>query len=337
VALGLAGVALTAVLYPLLEASLGGPLAVFVLAPLGVAVLSDPASTRTVSIAAVLVAAVEGWAAGMPGWTLAVRVGIIATCTALGVLGATVRARREERVRRLELQQVMLETFQEGLVPSPSPPPGVHAASRYRPAEEPLRLGGDFVDVITLPDGAAGFVIGDVSGHGSRAAAFGSHLRAGWKGIAFMVPEQPDRWLEELDRAFFGDGRFDGFATVVTGRLCSDGALQAANAGHPPPVLRARHTNDAHYVELPPQLPLGIESATRRMVVHLRLHADRSMLLYTDGLIENARSPGGRAGESGLLQLLRGAEGALPLDDLLTRLGPEGFDDDVALLELAVG
>jgi serine phosphatase RsbU (regulator of sigma subunit) len=113
--------------------------------------------------------------------------------------------------------------------------------------------------------------------------------------------------------------------------------MHAVNAGHPPPVLRSRQLATAELVELPPQVPLGIEPSTRRHGVHLRLGAQQSMLLYTDGLIENSRSPGGRAGESGLLDLLRTGDRPMPLDDLLAALGEDGFDDDVALLELSVG
>ena len=60
------------------------------------------------------------------------------------------------------------------------------------------------------------------------------------------------------------------------------------------------------------------------------------MLLYTDGLTENSRSPGGRPGEEGLLAALADPGTSTVLDDLLTRFGPDGFDDDVAMLHLGV-
>jgi serine phosphatase RsbU (regulator of sigma subunit) len=250
----------------------------------------------------------------------------------LASIGASVRARREQALRDSEVAAAVLVAFQDGLVPVPSPPSGVVAVSRYRPAEVPMRIGGDFVDVVALPDGTAGFIIGDVCGHGPRAAALGARIRAAWRGVAHTVPLHPPRWLEELDGAFFDDRPFDGFVTALTGRLSTRGEVLAVSAGHLPPVLLA--PGAATPVVMRPGVPLGIPADRPREPVELRLDPTSSLLLYTDGLIENGRDPRGRPGEEGLLAALEEARPATLLDDLLSRFGPHGFDDDVALLHL---
>lgn len=332
---GLAAVALTAVLYPMVASQAGNPLAVFVLAPLGVAVVGSARDTRLVGVAAVVVASLLGWfSPELTPAMLAVRLGIVAVGSVLASVGAAARARREQALRDSEVAAAVLVAFQDGLVPVPSPPPGIVAVSRYRPAEVPMRIGGDFVDVVALPDGTAGFIIGDVCGHGPRAAALGARIRAAWRGVAHTVPLHPPRWLEELDGAFFEDRPFDGFVTALTGRLSARGEVQAVSAGHLPPVLLT--PDGATPVEILPGVPLGIPATRPRESVELRLEPSSSLLLYTDGLIENGRDPQGRPGEEGLLVALEQARPATLLDDLLSRFGPHGFDDDVALLHLRV-
>lgn len=332
---GLAGVAITAVVYPVIAEQAGHPLAVFLLAPLGTAVVADHRDTRIVGFAAVLAAGLEGVATGLAGWTLTARLLLIALGVALATWGAARRTQRERQLVGAQIDRALSATFQQGLVPVPVPPPGITAVTCYRPASAPLMLGGDFVDVIALPDSSAGFVIGDVCGHGPSAAAFGTRMRAGWKSLAWVMPTQPARWLEELDQAFFLDGRFDGFVTVIAGRMSSDGQVSAVCAGHPRPLLVG--PDHVRRIDMVAGLPLGIDPTVRRETSRFEVPSGASMLLYTDGLIENPGTPGGRSSEEALMRMLPTPFSAPDLDTLVDRFGPHGFDDDVALLLLRTG
>lgn len=330
---GLALVAAFGVAYPLVRHWAGQPLAMFVLAPLLAAALAGGWITLTVGTAAVVIAALVGAADDMRTGPLVARLAIVASGTVLAAAAAQVRRRREEELREVQVRDALATTLQNGLVPVPHPPAGVNARTRYRPGERGLLLGGDFVDVVSLPDGTAGFVIGDVCGHDARAAAFGTAIRAAWKGIAFTAPTDPVRWLRELEAAYFDDGRYDGFVTVLAGRLePGSGHVDMVSAGHCWPILTGP---DTALIELHPGLPLGIEQRTVRTSHSMTLPPSAELLLYTDGLIENRLAPQGVAGESTLVRVLAGMTSGVDLDVLLSLLGPTGFQDDVALLLLS--
>ena len=126
---GLVAVAVIGVLYPAVASDAGNPLAAFVLAPLGVAVVGTQRDTGVVAVAAFAVAFVEGWAGELMGVPLGVRLLIVALGGALATFGAAVRSHREQEVVDLEVQRAVLTAFQEGLVPVPAPPQGILAVS----------------------------------------------------------------------------------------------------------------------------------------------------------------------------------------------------------------
>jgi PAS domain S-box-containing protein len=81
--------------------------------------------------------------------------------------------------RELEREHRIAETLQQALLPERLPHlVGIDLAARYQPAEEGSAAGGDWYDVIELPDGSVALVIGDVAGHGTEAA--GVPRRRSW-------------------------------------------------------------------------------------------------------------------------------------------------------------
>lgn len=330
--LGLGVVALLCAAYPLVDGPADHPLAMFVIAPLVAAVWARASATILVSVVTFAVAAVQGWLFGLRGVPLVVRLVIIAAGSLAAVTAAATRERKQRELDEAKVQIALAARLQRGLVPEPHPSAGVTVATRYQPGERGLMIGGDFIEVIALPDGCTAFVIGDVSGHGPDAASFGIAVRAGWKSVAYSEPLRCAQWLDEVEDAFFYDARFRGFVTAITGRLDPrDGRLDMVSAGHPWPI---RIGPEPTTVPLRIGPPLGIRTGVARTVTEERLSSTDRLLLYTDGLVENPRSPGGRAGDDGLLRTLGGLGGAADLDRLLDLLGPDGFPDDVALLLL---
>ena len=124
---------------------------------------------------------------------------------------------------------------------------------RYLPARD--EVGGDWYDVIELPGGRVGLAIGDVAGHGLRAASLMGQLRTGLRAYA-LEGHSPRETLKRLDRMLQSiSGR--GMATAAYAISSpTTGALRYASAGHPPPVL-VRAGRDATLLDVTPAPPLG--------------------------------------------------------------------------------
>jgi PAS domain S-box-containing protein len=83
-----------------------------------------------------------------------------------------------QHARLYEREHGIVETLQRALLPSRLPQlPGVQVAARYLPGGMGADVGGDWYDVFPLEGGRIGVAIGDVAGHGLRAAALMGQLR----------------------------------------------------------------------------------------------------------------------------------------------------------------
>jgi serine phosphatase RsbU (regulator of sigma subunit) len=145
------------------------------------------------------------------------------------------------------------------------------------------------------------------------------------------APDSPLHWVEGLDEAFFRLGRHtDTFVTLNTGLIDIEHGRRwwFVSAGHPWPVLL--HSG-VEVVEPHVGPPLGIGLVAAWKQTEREFPADAVLMLYTDGLIENA---GAADGEQRLIRHL--SEAGLDVDELLRTFGPEGFDDDVAVLTITL-
>jgi len=226
------------------------------------------------------------------------------------------------------------EAFQRDLMPSQMPP-GVR--SLYRASERRMLLGGDFIDAVRTPDGGLAVLVGDVCGHGPRAAALGASLRAGWRTLA-SAGVGIDR-LDLLDALVEGERRDeDLFATVVCAAVSPDGrTLRYAIAGHPPPLLLL--PSGAEALEGPRGAALGLGAVHPRPIGERTLPDGWALALYTDGLIE-ARVTGDddRLGVGGLTAWGTAPDGRADAERLVASVtaladdSPGGLDDDLALV-----
>ncbi|MFG2129444.1 SpoIIE family protein phosphatase [Streptomyces sp. NPDC048751] len=234
---------------------------------------------------------------------------------------------RYHNERRLAL------TLQRALLPHRLPQvPGVRLATHYWASNRGAEVGGDWYDVLALPDGAVGLAIGDVMGHDVEAATVMGQLRSALHSLA-MEGAEPAQVLARLD-AYLQSLATERFATCLYAVYDPHRhRLRYAAGGHLPPLLVAADTD---YLELPPALPLGLGSTP--VDSEVAFPPGTSLLLYTDGLVENrALSLDDR------LAALRQTCGALPVaartdpqqitERALELLNaPDRVDDDTALL-----
>ncbi len=240
---------------------------------------------------------------------------------------------QRERAAAIELQ--------ESILTAPPRVPGLTLAVRYRPAAREVRVGGDWYDAFTTPDGATVVVVGDATGHDIRAAAHMGQLRGTLRSVAYAHDASPGGALDLTDRTALGLG-LDGTATVLVARIgaaADDGTRPVtwSSAGHPPPVVRRADGTAALLAGRTGAL-LGLGFGAPRPEHDATLHPGDVLLLYTDGLVERRDVPL-RASLDDLVAVV----GALPgrtadelLEAALDALVPAGAEDDVAILAVRV-
>jgi anti-sigma regulatory factor (Ser/Thr protein kinase)/putative methionine-R-sulfoxide reductase with GAF domain len=239
---------------------------------------------------------------------------------------------RARLVEAFEREQAAAVALQRSLLPERLPiVVGVPVAARYLPSRD--EVGGDWYDVLALNRGAVGIAIGDVAGHGVRAAALMSELRSATRAYA-LDGHPPAAVLERVDRMLKGSPEL---RMATAGYAVYDpetSMLRFATAGHPPPLL-VPVEGEPRLLEAATVPPLGTVPYAVYSEQACRLEGGDTVVFYTDGLVERR----GEALDAGLARLratARGVRGAEALCRTLAReLVPrEGADDDIAMVAL---
>ncbi|MFI5972093.1 SpoIIE family protein phosphatase [Streptomyces sp. NPDC051452] len=254
----------------------------------------------------------------------------------LVALGSSI-AQSLMRAMLYEQEKDLAQGLQQAMLPRTIPSvQGADVAVRYRSAALGRDIGGDWYDLIPLPGGRVGAVIGDVQGHDTHAAAVMGQLRIVLRAYAAeghtpaTVMARASVFLHELDT--------DRFATCLYAEAdLATGVVQTVRAGHLDPLLR-HPDGTCSRVRVEGGLPLGLSAEFGRLeypVSTLELDPGHTLLLCTDGLVEQ---PGTDLddGMRGLATLVgEGPADVHALADRLIRMAEErGGEDDVALLLL---
>ncbi|MFI8520649.1 SpoIIE family protein phosphatase [Streptomyces sp. NPDC085481] len=214
---------------------------------------------------------------------------------------------------------------------------GGEIAVRYHAAWSGRQVGGDWYDVIPLPRGRVGVVVGDVQGHDTHAAAIMGQLRIALRAYAgeghapSTVLARASRFLAELDT--------NRFATCTYAQVdLVGGTVRGVRAGHLGPLIR--HTDGrVGRPKLRGGLPLGLATVfgdEEFPETRLDLVPGETLVLCTDGLVEQP----GTDIEAGLAALAEAVSTGPPqaealADHLSEQLWERwGAGDDVALLVL---
>ncbi|MDM4722029.1 SpoIIE family protein phosphatase [Micromonospora sp. WMMA1363] len=254
----------------------------------------------------------------------------VARRAALAIENARIHAERRR----------VAQALQHSLLPPVIPVvEGIGFAAEYVPTGDEAEVGGDFYDVLPLPDGRWLVVIGDVSGKGVQAAAVTGLVRDVIRtlvGDGKPLPEALNRLNETLVER--GGGRYCTLALAAVGP--GDGAQLDVSlhlAGHDRPVLlpsagRARFVGTGGTA-------LGLLDSIASPSTEISLDPGDALIFYTDGVTERRR---GRE----LFGVDRLREAAAPLagysaDVVAARLrstaigfSPEAPRDDIAILVL---
>ncbi|MGW0738041.1 ATP-binding SpoIIE family protein phosphatase [Streptomyces sp. NPDC002851] len=247
----------------------------------------------------------------------------------LGQIGQTL-----ERVYAHEAEHAFARTMQQSLLPPRLPlRPETVVTSRYLPATEGAAVGGDWYDVVPLPDGGIGFAIGDVEGHSAEAAGVMGHLRSAVQAYA-TEGHEPATTLERVDRLL----RILGASQYAT--CCclwldpATGVAKVATAGHPLPLVSPA-PGKLTALDVPIGPPLGLGTGHHYEQREIILEPGSVTALFTDGLLDT-RVLGPDDALAGLAATLLGSgrENMEMLADHLIsdRQSQKTLDDDLALL-----
>jgi serine phosphatase RsbU (regulator of sigma subunit)/anti-sigma regulatory factor (Ser/Thr protein kinase) len=198
-------------------------------------------------------------------------------------VGQLVREQEAEAVTRQRFEQELevARLIQQNFLPKELPDlPGWQVAAYYQPARE---VGGDFYDVIPLPDGRVGFVVGDVTDKGVPAALVMSATRSVLRASAQRLIE-PGIVLERVNEHLCPDMPEKMFVTCLYGVLDpASGLLRFANAGHDVPYVKtAEGVEELRARGMPLGLMPGMEYEEKEAV----LAPGESVLLHSDGIVE---------------------------------------------------
>jgi len=241
-----------------------------------------------------------------------------------------------DHVRLYEREHRIAETLQRSLLPERLPQlPGLGVAARYRPAAAEAEVGGDWYDVVPIPGGRVGLVMGDVAGKGLAAASMVGRLRSALRAYA-LEGHDPATAVEQLNRLVWTELEESQMATLIYVILDpAEGSVRWVNAGHMPPLL-VLGDRMPHFLEGGRSVPLGVLPFPNFEENSAEVRAGATVVLYTDGLVERA----GSHIDEGLAELAEVVRSAPPgpdelCDHLLAAMIPEaGAPDDVALLAL---
>ncbi|MGW0914506.1 SpoIIE family protein phosphatase [Streptomyces sp. NPDC002784] len=258
----------------------------------------------------------------------------------LVALGSSI-AQSLQRAMFYEQEKDLATGLQQAMLPRTIPSvPGADVAVRYRAGTAAGTLGrdigGDWYDLIPLPGGRVGAVIGDVQGHDTHAAAVMGQLRIVLRAYAAeghtpaTVMARASVFLHELDT--------DRFATCLYAEAdLSTGVVQAVRAGHIDPLVR-QPDGTCRRVAVEGGLPLGLSAEFGSLeypVRTLELDPGHTLLLCTDGLVEQPGFDLDEGMQTLTALVADGPDDVRKLADRLIEVAEErGGDDDVALLLL---
>ncbi|HEY3248833.1 MAG TPA: SpoIIE family protein phosphatase [bacterium] len=231
-----------------------------------------------------------------------------------------------------EFQRKIIETLQRNLLPQQLPDlPAAAVSARYIPANT-MDIGGDWYDVIPLPDGRIGLAIGDVSGRGVEAAALMGQLRTALHVLALdghppsAVLHRVDNLLQRLPLRMMATGIY----MVVSSEAMR---ISFANAGHPPPLV-VKPDGTTRFLMEGRTVPLGVGISRPPEEAEVPLPENATLVFYTDGLVER-RGAGIDHGLAELEEVVRGG----PIDPAAVcervvqeMVADRPLHDDVALL-----
>ncbi|RAY13181.1 PAS sensor protein [Actinomadura craniellae] len=241
-----------------------------------------------------------------------------------------------DNARKFSRERATALALQRSLLPNRlTAPTSVEVRHRYLPGSKLVEVGGDWYESIALPGARVALIVGDVAGHGVKAAVTMGRLRTALHTLANLEYPPADA-LHVMHELMIDLGEQEPhFATCVYAVYdATTGTLEIASAGHLPPLL-AGPGGDSEYLQIPPAPPLGVAGGATIESREFQVEDGSLFVIYTDGLVENR----GRDIDDGLSRLrgiFAGDTHDRPMEDLakatLDGVYSDQHRDDIAVL-----
>jgi serine phosphatase RsbU (regulator of sigma subunit) len=240
-----------------------------------------------------------------------------------------------ESQRRLAQELEIAKQVQARLFPQTLPP--LKTLDYAGACIQARHVGGDYYDFFALGRGRVGLFVGDISGKGIAAALLMANLQANLRSQFALAREEPQLFLQCVNRLFFENTVDSAYATVFFAEY-DDAAqrLRYTNCGHLSALLLRR--NGAVEWLHSTSTVLGLFRDWESPTVECQLLPGDTLALYTDGVTESFSDAGEEFGEQRLIEALerhreQNAESivAAVIADV-KRFSPQEQHDDITLI-----
>ena len=243
----------------------------------------------------------------------------------------------ESQKDKLEHELEVVSEVQRKLLPKKLPQvQGFSLAVHY---ETSRYAGGDYYDIIEIPDNRWGILIADAEGHSAPAAVLMAMTCALFRAYPGSA-DDPAAVLRYLNEHLCKVADPSFMTALYAVYDAGEQTMRIARAGQPLPMVYRASEKKAVELDCPGVYPLGIEPYEIEIpATEVKLLSGDRFLIYTDGLSERFNADGATYGEARLLQPLAVDSPVSPQDvvsaimrDVDQFAGDHPADDDQALL-----
>lgn len=195
--------------------------------------------------------------------------------------------RNREKLISIQSELETAASMQQSILPRSFPSnPSYQIFGNMEPARE---VGGDFFDVMRLPDNRVGLCIADVSGKGIPAAMFMMSARTWMSGASIGHP-LPSKVLCEVNNLLEESNDSMMFVTLLYGVYDpATNKFNYANGGHNRPLL-FKADGSVSEIDAVPGIALGVAPGCEFDDQSITLAKGDLFLMYTDGVNEAERA-----------------------------------------------
>ena len=244
-------------------------------------------------------------------------------------------AERLESERRLAQELEIAKQVQARLFPQTFP--ALRTLDYAGACIQARHVGGDYYDFFALGEEKVGLFVGDISGKGIAAALLMANLQANLRSQFALAREQPQRFLQSVNRLFFENTVDSAYATIFFAEYDDIAQrLRYTNCGHLSGLL-LRQDGAIEWLHSTGTV-LGLFREWESPSVECQLTPGDTLALYTDGVTESIGDGEEEFGEQRLIEALKRHRGQTADSMVMSvirdvqRFSPHEQHDDITLI-----